>query len=126
MLNEQFRMSPEICEYPNKTFYHGELISLPSWKNKLEPPLKPYLLFNLTSSQNNDSSDYVNTNEAHMICKILECLKQRIKTPNYSIGIITPYKAQTDLLKTKTSSIKYVLLFTNRLTQCKCLLCFQV
>ncbi|CAG9821734.1 unnamed protein product [Phaedon cochleariae] len=98
MLYEQYRMKPEICEYPNKAFYEGRLKSVPKCSNPIEPAIKPYLVFNLTKFSD-DRSDYVNTDEVFLIKKLLETLLSCVKPScAYSIGIITPYRAQKDLI----------------------------
>lgn len=108
MLYEQYRMRPEICDYPNRSFYEGKLRNSPIIVNKLEPPVTPYLLFNLTSMKT-DESEYINMDEVHVICKLLQTLRTNIKMScKYTIGIITPYRAQKELLRKKISRIRYI------------------
>lgn len=106
MLCDQYRMKPEICDYPNRTFYNGKLNSFPKCFNPIQPQICPYLVFNL-SHTSSDRSDYVNINEVHLLCKILETLKMHIKSNcPYSIGIITPYKAQKELIIKLIADVK--------------------
>ncbi|KAJ8956479.1 hypothetical protein NQ314_006716 [Rhamnusium bicolor] len=107
MLYEQYRMKPEICEYPNKTFYDGKLKSFPIHINKIIPELKPYLLFNLMNAGNEDNSAYKNSEEVQLIYNLLDTLKKYIQSKcNYTIGIITPYRAQKELLIRHISDIR--------------------
>ncbi|KAG5873401.1 hypothetical protein JTB14_017988 [Gonioctena quinquepunctata] len=106
MLMNQYRMRPEICEYPNKTFYEGKLKSRPTFNNPIEPAIKPYLVFNVNRNEG-DSSDYVNSDEVHLIRNLLETLRKCVKpTCQYTIGIITPYKAQKELISRDISNIR--------------------
>lgn len=105
MLYDQYRMKAEICEYPNKAFYEGKLRSHPVSSNVLQPSVKPYLLFNL-KTENADPSEYVNQQEVTLISLLLQNLSSTVKTKNYTIGIITPYKAQKELLKRSIINIK--------------------
>ncbi|XP_057665488.1 probable helicase senataxin [Diorhabda carinulata] len=99
ILCDQYRMKKEICDYPNRTFYNGKLNSFPKCFNPIQPQIFPYLVFNLNYSTSDDRSDYVNSNEVYLICNILKTLNINIK-PNcsYSIGIITPYRAQKEMI----------------------------
>ena len=107
MLYEQYRMRPEICEYPNKTFYGGKLRSLPIHTNRIIPELKPYLLFNLINTECKDNSDYKNSEEVELIHNLLHTLSKYIHSKcTYTIGIITPYRAQKDLLIRHISDIR--------------------
>lgn len=105
MLYDQYRMHPEICAYPNKRFYEGKLKSFPICNNIIIPRIKPFVLFNLKSS-NDGVSEYVNDDEAKFIYMILMDLKKFVKTKGFSVGIIAPYKAQKELLQKKFSGIE--------------------
>lgn len=98
-------MKPEICEYPNKKFYEGKLRSSPICNNILEPSIKPYVLFNF-KTENENVTDYINKEEISIINILLQNLCDSIRTNTYTIGVITPYKAQKDLLRESISSIK--------------------
>ncbi|CAH1110310.1 unnamed protein product [Psylliodes chrysocephalus] len=107
MLYDQYRMKPEICDYPNRAFYGGTLNSFPKCYNPIEPPLKPYVLFNLKGSDS-PSGDYTNTDEVTLISNLLDTLRCYIKpTCVYNIGIITPYKAQKELILKHVATIKF-------------------
>ncbi|VEN41132.1 unnamed protein product [Callosobruchus maculatus] len=108
LLEIQYRMASAICEYPNQAFYEGKMRSMPKCDNPIQPPPRPYMLFNLTRTQNNDESEFTNMNEVRFICKILETLKTHVKQQCfYSVGVIAPYRAQIDLLRREISDIKF-------------------
>ncbi|KAH1003993.1 hypothetical protein HUJ04_003817 [Dendroctonus ponderosae] len=97
MLTEQYRMHPEICSFPNSQFYEGKLRSVANPSNKLPEEIKPYLVFNLEYV--NNSREYTNMGEIIVIKKILSSIISLVgKSCNYTIGIITPYRAQKDLI----------------------------
>nr|CAI5855104.1 unnamed protein product [Callosobruchus analis] len=108
LLEIQYRMASAICEYPNQAFYEGKMRSMPKCDNPIQPPPRPYMLFNLTRTQNNDESEFTNMNEVRFICKLLETLKTHVKQECfYSVGVIAPYRAQIDLLRREISNIKF-------------------
>ncbi|CAG9853655.1 unnamed protein product [Phyllotreta striolata] len=106
LLNVQYRMKQEICNYPNRAFYGGKLKTSHTCRNPIIPLLKPYMLFSLTQVSNND--EYTNLEEVNLIKTILETLKNTVKEEcRYSIGIITPYNAQKDLIIQDVKAIKF-------------------
>lgn len=65
--------------------------------NKLSEEIKPYLVFNLEYGIN--SKEYTNMGEIIVIKKILNSIISLVgKSCNHTIGIITPYRAQKDLI----------------------------
>ncbi|XP_074032388.1 probable helicase senataxin isoform X2 [Leptinotarsa decemlineata] len=107
MLTHQYRMKSEICYYPNRTFYEGKLRSYPVIHNPIKPDLKPYLIFNLTRNESRDTSDYVNSDEVQMIGVLLKTLKSIVNSDcEYTVGIITPYKAQKEMVSREISNIR--------------------
>ncbi|XP_050299365.1 uncharacterized protein LOC126738062 isoform X2 [Anthonomus grandis grandis] len=99
LLTDQYRMHPEICAYPNKHFYNSKLRSFPNPPNKLPAEIRPYLVFNCEKISCS-SNDYTNMDEVILIKKLLSTIFSVVdKNVNYSIGIITPYNAQKDLVQ---------------------------
>ena len=91
MLNEQFRMHPEIAMFPSRYIYCNKLINSPDLQinNKLEP----YTIYNVSGTENKDTyGSYYNTAE---IDKLINLIPDYLKKYNEeSIVIITPYQAQ--------------------------------
>lgn len=110
-------MHPEICDFPNKHFYEGKLrlgglgflgggwnvekcwnfrtSANPS--NKLPSEIRPYMVFNCEKLSH--SEDYTNMDEVILIKKLLKTIFDKLDRNNsYTVGIITPYNAQKDLL----------------------------
>lgn len=65
--------------------------------NKLPSDIRPYLVFNCEKT--NHSDDYRNMDEVILIKKLLRTIYDMLDRNNsYTVGIITPYNAQKDLL----------------------------
>lgn len=107
MLEVQYRMNEKIMAFSNKKFYHDKLIAHESVKDKtLGESLAVEFIdtagcsFNEEQGQN--TSSLVNIGEAEVLIKHLkEVIEQNILTEKNSIGIISPYKAQVNLLEIK-------------------------
>lgn len=107
LLNEQRRMHPAISTFPNKEIYAGLLKNHPSTYStrdevvKKEPfPGEPITLFDMTGTycaagKNSDNSRYniLSAITAFTIAVTVE------KSKEESVGIITPYAAQTRLIR---------------------------
>ncbi|XP_051536202.1 probable helicase senataxin isoform X2 [Myxocyprinus asiaticus] len=94
-LSVQYRMHPDICEFPSKYIYSNAL------KNDRETaqkrcsfswPFKPYRVFDVTDGQENKERDsFINPKEVTLVILLLKliCEKQSVR-----VGVITPYNAQ--------------------------------
>lgn len=109
LLTEQYRMNHEIMEFSSKQFYEDKLIA-----NEL---VANHKLFNndlviefidtagtgFTEQINNETKSTFNTEEALLLVKHLkiyfnQLYNQYTKSKPITVGIISPYKAQTVLL----------------------------
>ena len=71
--------------------------SFPKPPNKIPDKIRPYLVFNCEKTS--DSNDYTNMEEVQLIKKLLGSLFEIIgKNVKFTVGIITPYNAQKDLI----------------------------
>lgn len=122
MLNFQYRMHPDIGQFISNAFYKGKVkmgedmhrhyISLPS-------PYDQTCIFVETDSDNpNDfeaikeksalGSSYYNEKEIEIICdEIVPLIQQANLEENISVGIISPYKAQCERLKSRLKNTNY-------------------
>lgn len=122
MLLKQGRMHPEIAEFVNMNFYNGKLGSLnlihqceeglPIASASLSPSmpikeLKSRILFIPSQLNNLNESNKVNHSEAcivsHLVAQIVEQYGDRFN-PLSTIGVITPYRSQIALIKSKLSA----------------------
>lgn len=113
MLNEQRRMHPAISRYSNIKYYDGRLKDHDSVRNGREdivarPPLKgfPMNIVDLTgtycpSMKNSDNSRFNIVSAIVSLSMALEALG----SGETSIGIITPYAAQTRLIQAMIQDI---------------------
>lgn len=99
ILNEQYRMPKDLMEFSNNYFYSNQIIS----KND-----KFFNIFNQSKILFIDTSYFsfkeelselskINNNEALLVQRCVDWLK---KKDNLNIGVIAPYSAQVQLLRT--------------------------
>ncbi|PSS17408.1 Helicase like isoform 1 [Actinidia chinensis var. chinensis] len=111
LLSMQYRMHPQIRDFPSRYFYQGRLTdsesvtNLPDEIYYKDPLLKPYVFYDIThgrESQRGGSVSYQNIHEAQFCLRLYEHLQKTFKslgTGKVSVGIITPYKLQLKCLK---------------------------
>lgn len=101
-------MHPLILDFPNNQFYRGEIVNSATILGKVNNskfPLKPYLIFELDSTQNLTQNPHVyNTEETFFIYQMMEAIIDILKKHSYptsrlSIGIVTPYVRQKQELE---------------------------
>ncbi|MEM1136330.1 MAG: AAA domain-containing protein [Bacteroidota bacterium] len=118
MLNVQYRMHKQIMQFSNQMFYKGELQAHESVKNHLlANTTDDYLLAkpiefidtagcSFEEKQNPETLSKFNPDEAGLILKHLAKLFEHIYATHkyllndtFSVGIISPYKAQVQYIK---------------------------
>ncbi len=114
MLNEQYRMHPEISQWPARFYYEGELQDSSSvipanrqWDALAQAPnfLHPYSFINVEGKETKNAGEgysFSNAVEADAIVAMVNHLhvKYHIDVTN-QVGIITFYRGQVDLLNGK-------------------------
>lgn len=108
-LTRQGRMHREIADFPNQAFYEGKLQPVPL-SHQLGPLAErmhthmPYTMENLLcesrfvfvdvpAPDDSDTSDKVNTAEARIIAKVVDCIRSYTRGKG-DLGIIVPYRNQ--------------------------------
>ncbi|OMO85814.1 putative helicase MAGATAMA 3 [Corchorus capsularis] len=111
LLSVQYRMHPQIRDFPSRYFYQGRLTdsesvaNLPDEVYYKDPLLKPYLFYDIThgrESHRGGSVSYQNVHEAVFCLRLYEHLQKTLKSlgvPKITVGIITPYKLQLKCLQ---------------------------
>ncbi|KAL2895844.1 putative ATP-dependent helicase C29A10.10c [Bienertia sinuspersici] len=111
LLSVQYRMHPQIRDFPSRYFYQGRLtdsetvLSLPDERYYQDPLLRPYVFFDIThgrESHRGGSVSYQNVHEAHFCLRLYEHLQKTVKSlglGKVTVGIITPYKLQFKCLQ---------------------------
>jgi ATP-dependent RNA/DNA helicase IGHMBP2 len=109
MLQVQYRMHESIMKFSSGYFYNDKLIAHESVRYELLSPSESPIEFIDTAGcgyneeQDPETLSRFNTEEARLLIKIVEILIESLGTDHFtservSIGIITPYNAQVDLL----------------------------
>ncbi|XP_059456145.1 uncharacterized ATP-dependent helicase C29A10.10c isoform X2 [Corylus avellana] len=116
MLTKQYRMHPEICRFPSLHFYDGKLLNGDKMSSKSAPfheieGLGPYVFYDIVDgrehrSKNSGALSLYNENEADAAVEVIRFCKKRFPSEFIGgrIGIITPYKCQLSLLRSRFSS----------------------
>ncbi|KAI3685395.1 hypothetical protein L6452_34637 [Arctium lappa] len=106
LLSVQYRMHPQIREFPSRYFYQGRLTDSESVVNLADevyykdPLLRPYIFYDIThgrESHRGGSVSYQNIHEAQFCLRLYQHLQKSVKSlgvAKVSVGIITPYKLQ--------------------------------
>jgi DNA replication ATP-dependent helicase Dna2 len=113
LLNEQGRMHIDIMEFANQEYYESLLQPLPGLKRQFAPmylkntpgqdmDLRARTIF-INTTNSNLHEFKTNTAEAETCAKLVNALKAMYHESNKelhkeSIGIITPFRAQSDLI----------------------------
>ena len=92
LLREHYRCHPKIIEFCNKKFYNDQLIILTESKNNREP------LVVYKTVEGNHARNRMNQRQIDMIKEEI-IPQQNLNTSDGSIGIITPYRNQTNALQ---------------------------
>jgi superfamily I DNA and/or RNA helicase len=109
MLKVQYRMHEAIMRFSSGYFYGGELIAHESVRAALLRQDQPPVEFidtagcGYTETQDPETLSRLNREEAQLLIRQVEALAEAIGTNAWvderiSLGIITPYRAQVDLL----------------------------
>ncbi|XP_048504294.1 uncharacterized protein LOC104908674 isoform X3 [Beta vulgaris subsp. vulgaris] len=116
MLTEQYRMHPEISRFPSLHFYDSKLLNGVLSSRKTAPfhktsCLGPYVFYDISDGQESfgkspGSSSLYNEGEADAAIELVRFLQKRYPSEfvGERIGIITPYKSQLSLLRSRFSN----------------------
>ncbi|KAI3996388.1 hypothetical protein MKX01_026856 [Papaver californicum] len=111
LLSVQYRMHPQIRDFPSRHFYQGRLTdsesvaNLPDEVYYKDPLLRPYVFYDIThgrESHRGGSVSYQNIHEAQFVLRLYEHLHRTLKSlgaKKVTVGIITPYKLQLKCLQ---------------------------
>ncbi|KAF8025326.1 hypothetical protein BT93_F2232 [Corymbia citriodora subsp. variegata] len=113
MLTKQYRMHPEICQFPSTYFYdgkllNGDIIDERSASFHQTKGLGPYIFYDIidgmeTHGENSGALSLCNEREVDAAIELLRFFKRRypLEFIGGRIGIITPYKRQLSLLRSR-------------------------
>ncbi|XP_028791064.1 helicase SEN1-like, partial [Neltuma alba] len=117
MLNEQYRMHPEICKFPSLHFYESKLLNgcdMPSKSASFHQTrrLGPYVFYDIIDGQelhgkNSGVLSLYNQHEADAAVELLRFFRKRYPAEfiGRRMGVITPYKYQLSLLRSRFSNV---------------------
>ncbi|CAL1373907.1 unnamed protein product [Linum trigynum] len=116
MLTKQYRMHPDICRFPSLHFYEGKLLNGEKMSEKSAPfheteGLGPYVFYDIVDGQelrgkSPGSMSLYNEREAEAAVQLLKFFKKRYPSEiaGVRIGVVTPYKHQLSILRSRLSS----------------------
>jgi len=92
LLREHYRCHPKIIEFCNRKFYDGQLITLTEPKSECEP------LMVYKTVEGNHERNRMNQRQIDVILNEI-IPEQKLNTQDNSLGIVTPYRNQTNALQ---------------------------
>lgn len=100
LLDTQYRMHTAISEFPRNAFYDGAVKDGVTAEDRAGKNLDPYLVIDVEGQDERDvvTRSYKNLREAQHVVKLVQHVMRAGYRSN-DIAIITPYKAQTALIK---------------------------
>ncbi|VEU37291.1 unnamed protein product [Pseudo-nitzschia multistriata] len=115
MLDEQYRMHPQISHFPRHIFYKGALkdgpnVSKAGYGNPLVeaitsrlPAFRPFTVLDLDSKEERGGTSLSNSTEADLAVYLYKSLKQITDGASAAsrVAVITPYSQQAGLLRRK-------------------------
>ncbi|KAI3948731.1 hypothetical protein MKW92_048417 [Papaver armeniacum] len=119
MLTKQYRMHPEICQFPSLHFYDNKLLNGDQMASKIAPfhedrYLGPYIFFDVAEGQQSRgrsscSQSLCNESEAEAAVEVLRFFKKRYFCIRRNLLVgewvsSPPYKSQVSLLRSRFSS----------------------
>jgi len=99
LLREHYRCHPKIIEFCNKKFYNGKLIILTEHKTNRDP------LIVYKTVEGNHARNRVNQRQIDVIKNEI-ISQQNLSTTDGSLGIVTPYRNQTNALQKAFEGMK--------------------
>lgn len=100
LLNTQRRMHPEIVKFPNAAFYENAL-GTEFDTHKSNPNIKPYEAITIEAPEEACGTSFANPIEAKVVVSLVKKFKQHYN----DIVVISPYKAQCELLQKLDQSL---------------------
>ncbi|XP_050549253.1 uncharacterized protein LOC118272498 [Spodoptera frugiperda] len=97
LLNQQYRMHPDIADYPSRAFYNGRVMNAPPLRPSL--PIPPYNIVGISSGDKAQGVNGANEMEAWGVTRLVLALSQALRPAAMSIAVITPYNGHKDLIK---------------------------
>ena len=113
MLRTQYRMHPSIMDFSNRHFYRGELETAAQILNRDQLFNEPVEFIDTAGcgyqeSINEETLSTYNTEEAHFTLTYLsKILEEGTFNRIPSVGVIAPYKAQVEMLRSKLGDHKW-------------------
>ncbi|KAL3681980.1 hypothetical protein R1sor_000002 [Riccia sorocarpa] len=116
LLSVQYRMHPQIRDFPSRYFYQGRLVDSESVRSRPDEAyhkdslLQPYLFYDISHGRESHggSVSYQNKLEAQVAVRLYRHLQEVVAAgglPSVSVGMITPYKQQLRCLQTEFEAV---------------------
>ena len=113
LLNQQYRMHPNISSFPRRIFYGGELVDGPNVQDPQYgmplsrlvttrfPAFQPLTVLDLDSSEERGGTSLSNSAEARLAIHLYESLKRETGdvSSRSRVAVITPYAQQASTLR---------------------------
>ncbi|TNV84047.1 hypothetical protein FGO68_gene3258 [Halteria grandinella] len=102
MLNECYRLHPQILAIPNNLFYDGQIISsyTHAYATEFISRDKPMLFIHSESPEERYGVSFTNEGECEQVVDLLKFIEQsKLRIKLKDIGLVSPYAGQTNKLR---------------------------
>ncbi|KAG6444839.1 helicase sen1 isoform X2 [Manduca sexta] len=103
LLDRQYRMHPDIIDYPNRAFYDCKIKTVAPQRPPLNVP--PYSIISISSGNKGQGSSGGNELEAMGVARLALALSAGARAQRLSLAVVTPYHAHKDLIRKNLAAL---------------------
>ena len=99
LLSQHYRCHPDIIGFSNMAFYAGRLIARTRKSENTDGILSGLMWRHVDGKLHRTAKSAANGNEADSVVRLLGSLHERLTRENVSVGLVTPFRGQANLIE---------------------------